>query len=64
MGNLGPMEILLIVGVALLLFGAGRIATIGKTLPDLDANAVRDISIALLVTGAFYWVVVSVMNHR
>jgi hypothetical protein len=35
-----------------------------KTLPDLDANAVRDISIALLVTGAFYWVAVSVMNHR
>ena len=32
MGNLGPMEILLIVAVALLLFGAGRIADIGKGL--------------------------------
>jgi sec-independent protein translocase protein TatA len=32
MGNLGPMEILLIVGVALLLFGAGRIADIGQGL--------------------------------
>jgi sec-independent protein translocase protein TatA len=32
MGNIGPMEILLIAIVALLLFGAGRIADIGKGL--------------------------------
>jgi sec-independent protein translocase protein TatA len=32
MGNIGPMEILLIALVALLLFGAGRIADIGKGL--------------------------------
>jgi sec-independent protein translocase protein TatA len=34
MGRLGPMEILLILGVALLLFGAGRIADIGKGLGE------------------------------
>jgi sec-independent protein translocase protein TatA len=32
MGNIGPMEIVLIAVVALLLFGAGRIADIGKGL--------------------------------
>ena len=32
MANIGPMEILLIAIVALLLFGAGRIADIGKGL--------------------------------
>jgi sec-independent protein translocase protein TatA len=32
MGNLGFGEIMLIVGVAVLLFGAGRIADIGKGL--------------------------------
>jgi sec-independent protein translocase protein TatA len=32
MGNLGPMEIVLIALVALLLFGGGRIAGIGKGL--------------------------------
>jgi sec-independent protein translocase protein TatA len=32
MGNIGPMELLLILVVALLLFGAGRIADIGKGL--------------------------------
>jgi sec-independent protein translocase protein TatA len=30
MGRLGPLEIVIIVGVILLLFGAGRIADIGK----------------------------------
>jgi sec-independent protein translocase protein TatA len=30
MGNLGPMELVLIALVALLLFGAGRIASVGK----------------------------------
>lgn len=30
MGRIGPLEIILILGVALLLFGAGRIADIGK----------------------------------
>jgi len=34
MGRLGPMEIVLILGVALLLFGAGRIADIGKGLGE------------------------------
>ncbi len=32
MGNLGPMELVVILIVALLLFGAGRIASIGKGL--------------------------------
>jgi sec-independent protein translocase protein TatA len=32
MGNIGPLEIVLIAFVALLLFGAGRIADIGKGL--------------------------------
>ncbi|WP_437587108.1 twin-arginine translocase TatA/TatE family subunit [Sorangium sp. So ce1000] len=30
MGRLGPLEIALLVGLALLLFGAGRIADVGK----------------------------------
>ena len=30
MGRIGPLEIALIIGLALLLFGAGRIADIGK----------------------------------
>jgi sec-independent protein translocase protein TatA len=30
MGNLGPMELAVIALVALLLFGAGRIASVGK----------------------------------
>ncbi|WP_437479552.1 Sec-independent protein translocase subunit TatA/TatB [Sorangium sp. So ce1014] len=30
MGRIGPLEIALLIGVALLLFGAGRIADIGK----------------------------------
>ena len=30
MGRIGPLEIVLILGVVLLLFGAGRIADIGK----------------------------------
>lgn len=34
MGRLGPLEIALILGVALLLFGAGRIADIGKGLGE------------------------------
>jgi sec-independent protein translocase protein TatA len=32
MGNIGPMELLLIAFVALLVFGAGRVADIGKGL--------------------------------
>jgi sec-independent protein translocase protein TatA len=32
MGSLGPMEILVIAGIALLLFGAGRVADLGKGL--------------------------------
>ena len=34
MGRLGPLEIVIIVGVFLLLFGAGRIADIGKGLGE------------------------------
>lgn len=34
MGRIGPLEIILILGVALLLFGAGRIADIGKGLGE------------------------------
>ena len=34
MGNIGPFQILIIVGIALLLFGAGRIADIGKGLGE------------------------------
>jgi sec-independent protein translocase protein TatA len=30
MGNIGPMELILIAFVILLLFGAGRIASVGK----------------------------------
>ncbi|MDC0678553.1 MULTISPECIES: twin-arginine translocase TatA/TatE family subunit [Sorangium] len=30
MGRIGPLEIALLVGLALLLFGAGRIADVGK----------------------------------
>jgi sec-independent protein translocase protein TatA len=30
MANLGPMELVVILFVALLLFGAGRIASVGK----------------------------------
>lgn len=34
MGRLGPLEIVIILGVILLLFGAGRIADIGKGLGE------------------------------
>ena len=34
MGRLGPLEIVIILGVVLLLFGAGRIADIGKGLGE------------------------------
>jgi sec-independent protein translocase protein TatA len=34
MGNLGPGEILIIALVAILLFGAGRIASVGKGLGE------------------------------
>jgi sec-independent protein translocase protein TatA len=32
MGNLGAMELLLIAGIAMLVFGAGRVSDIGKGL--------------------------------
>jgi sec-independent protein translocase protein TatA len=32
MGSVGPWELLLIAGIALLLFGAGRLADVGKGL--------------------------------
>ena len=34
MGRIGPLELVLIVAVALLLFGAGRISDIGKGLGE------------------------------
>ena len=34
MGNLGPGELLIIALVAMLLFGAGRIASVGKGLGE------------------------------
>ena len=30
MGSIGPMEILIVAGIAILLFGGGRIADLGK----------------------------------
>jgi sec-independent protein translocase protein TatA len=38
MGRIGPMELALIVGVALLLFGAGRVAELGKGLGESIRN--------------------------
>jgi sec-independent protein translocase protein TatA len=32
--NLGPMELLIIAGIALLLFGAGRISDVGRGLGE------------------------------
>lgn len=34
MGNIGPFQLLIIIGIALLLFGAGRLADIGKGLGE------------------------------
>jgi len=34
MGNLGPFELLIIALIAVLIFGAGRIASVGKGLGD------------------------------
>ncbi len=68
MGNLGPGEILLIVGVAVLLFGAGRIADIGKGLGqglrEADGDEVRNAAIAFAVALAIYWLAVSAARHR
>lgn len=44
MGRLGPTEILLIIGVALLLFGGGRIAEIGKGLGEGIRNFKKGIT--------------------
>jgi sec-independent protein translocase protein TatA len=44
MGRLGPTEILLIVAVALLLFGGGRIAEIGKGLGEGIRNFKKGVS--------------------
>jgi sec-independent protein translocase protein TatA len=51
MGNLGPMEILLIALVALLLFGAGRIADIGKGLGQGIKNFKQGLKEAEQVEG-------------
>jgi TatA/E family protein of Tat protein translocase len=68
MGNLDTGEILLIVGVAVLLFGAGRIADIGKGLGqglrEADGDTARNASIAFVLTLALYWLSVSVARHR
>jgi sec-independent protein translocase protein TatA len=44
MGRLGPTEILLIIGVALLLFGGSRIADIGKGLGEGIKNFKKGIT--------------------
>jgi sec-independent protein translocase protein TatA len=41
MGNLGPGELLIIALVAVLLFGAGRIASVGKGLGEAVRNFKR-----------------------
>jgi TatA/E family protein of Tat protein translocase len=68
MGNLGPIEILLIFGVAVLLFGAGRIADIGKGLGqglrEADGDAARIAAIAFVVVLAIYWLSVSAVRNR
>lgn len=68
MGNLDAGEILLIVGVAVLLFGAGRIADIGKGLGDAlrgtDGDTAWVAAIAFVVTVAIYWLSVSAARHR
>lgn len=43
MGSLGPLEIVLIVGVALLLFGGARIAAAGKGLGEGIRNFKRSL---------------------
>jgi TatA/E family protein of Tat protein translocase len=68
MGNLGPIEIFLIFGVAVLLFGAGRIADIGKGLGqglrEADGDAARIAAIAFVVVLAIYWLSVSAVRNR
>lgn len=47
MGNLGPLELLVIALIALLLFGAGRISDIGKGLGEGIRNfkkGLKDVS--------------------
>ena len=44
MGRLGITEVLLIAGIALLLFGAGRIADIGKGLGEGIRNFKKGLS--------------------
>jgi sec-independent protein translocase protein TatA len=43
MGNVGPFQIIIVLGLALLLFGAGRIADIGKGLGEGIRNFKRGI---------------------
>jgi TatA/E family protein of Tat protein translocase len=68
MGNLDTGEILLIVGVAVLLFGAGRIADIGKGLGqglrEADGDRVRIAAIAFVLALAIYWLAVSAASRR
>ncbi|HSN97157.1 MAG TPA: twin-arginine translocase TatA/TatE family subunit [Candidatus Nanopelagicales bacterium] len=44
MGNIGPLQLLIIVGIALLLFGGNRIASIGKGLGEGIKNFKKGIS--------------------
>jgi Sec-independent protein translocase protein TatA len=68
MGNLDAGEFLLIVGAAILLFGAGRIAEIGKALGrgigEADGDLARNAAIALIVALALYWLSVLATRLR
>jgi TatA/E family protein of Tat protein translocase len=69
MGNLDTGEILLIAGVAVLLFGAGRIADMGKGLGDAlreaDGDTARIAAIAFVVAVAIIsWLAVSAAMHQ
>jgi len=67
-GNIDPLEVLLIAVVALLLFGVGRIVDIGKGmgegLREANGDAARNATIAFAVALAICWLAVSAARHR
>lgn len=44
MGNIGPLQLLIIIGIALLLFGGSRIASLGKGLGEGIKNFKKGLS--------------------